>query len=51
MAKGILDLAVAITPEHVLYRLTDFRAGGDGLREDGVSVGDLKGEHYRSAAY
>jgi hypothetical protein len=44
--EGVLELAVAVAPEHVLDRLPDRRTGGHSLREDGVGVGDVECQHH-----
>jgi AraC-like DNA-binding protein len=42
--EGIVELAVAVAPEHVLQRLSDLGSGGDRLGEHGVGVGNLEGK-------
>lgn len=48
--EGVIELAVAVAPEHVRGGLADVRSGRDGLREHGIGIGDLEGEDDRRAA-
>ncbi len=47
--EGIIELPVAITPDHVRKRLTNGRPGRHGPREYGVGLRDLKRENHGRA--
>ena len=45
VSEGVLDLGVAVAPEHVTQRLDHLGAGGGRAGERRVGVVDLQGQH------
>jgi hypothetical protein len=50
MPERVLELAVPVAPEHVRQRLTNRCARRYRLREHGLGVSDLEGQHHGRAA-
>jgi AraC-like DNA-binding protein len=50
MPEWVLELTVPVAPEHVGERLTNRRARPHRLREHGLGVSDVEGQHHRRAA-